>query len=93
MKETPQTPLCPRCDTPMSKWRVPEDSGWNGEFHWVCFNDECPYYVRGWEHMKATQKVVASYRLKLDPETGSTSPLGVWSPAALKDLIMDGEKE
>ncbi|MFH0844719.1 MAG: hypothetical protein V1930_04525 [Pseudomonadota bacterium] len=52
----------------MKRWKTPDYSTWNSFWHWVCFNDECPYYVRGWDWMMASQSVKASYRHRLDPE-------------------------
>jgi hypothetical protein len=84
-----EIPKCRHCGVEMKKWRTPQLSTWSGQFQWVCFNDECPYYVRGWDHMLKTQNVKASYRHKLDPETGATGPLPCWSAGAHKDQIID----
>jgi hypothetical protein len=35
--------------------------------------------------------VRCSYRFRIDPATGSASPLAVWSPDALKDRILDAD--
>ena len=80
---------------PLQAFELPEAGGWDSEFHLACFNDECPYFVRGWKHMKANYEVNASYRHRFDPFTGKASPLAVWSANALKDRIIDaaiGEK-
>lgn len=55
----------------------------------VCFNDDCPYFVRGWTVMAEQQAVSASYRAVINPVTGATSPLPVWSKTALRDGIVD----
>ncbi len=81
-------PHCPHCDRKMEKWRVPLASTWANDFFYVCFNDECPYYVQGWERLWEKQATRASYRCRLNPDTGKFAPLPVWSADALKDDII-----
>ena len=90
-KEVPdkKAPLCPHCSQEMKKWKVPIASTWANEFFYVCFNDECPYFVQGWEHIWEQQATKASYRCRLDPDTGEYGPIPVWSYDALKDDIID----
>jgi len=85
----PEAPKCQYCETEMKKWRTPPDSTWGTEFQWVCFNDECAYFVRGWDHMMKTQNVKASYRNMINPETGTKGPLPCWSYEAQKDKIIE----
>jgi len=82
-------PICPHCGDAMRKWRVPIGSTWPNEFFYVCFNDKCPYFVKGWEYMWERQQTKASYRCRMDPETGTCAPLPVWSREALKDQVVD----
>ena len=82
---------CPHCNEPLKPFSLPEDTGWEGEFQLACFNDECPYYVRGWDWMNEKYGVKSSYRYRVVPETAKASPLAVWSPDALKDRILDLE--
>ena len=80
---------CPHCGVKMLKWLPPIDAGWGTHAHFVCFNDECPYYIRGWVWMKEQYERKVSYRHRLDPETGDSAPLPVWSPTAMKDRIVE----
>ncbi len=84
-----ETPTCPYCNQKMKKWRLPEGSTWQNEFFYVCFNDECPYFVRGWDVLWETQQTKASYRCRFDPGSNSFKPLPVWSYDALKENIVE----
>jgi hypothetical protein len=75
----------------MNRWQNPQMGSWSGEFQFVCFNDECPYFVRGWAWMKERFAATASYRHRLDPATGETGPLPVWSKDAMRTSILPDE--
>ena len=88
-------PSCPHCGQVMQKWHNSPDLLWESEYQFVCFNDECPYFVRGWQWMETQYHVHASYRHRINPQTGKSGPVPVWSAAALKDQIVpdDNQKE
>jgi hypothetical protein len=86
---TSEYPVCPHCDTKLLAFELPDGTGFEGEFQLACFNDECPYYVRGWQHMESKYAVKASYRYRVDPTNGTSSPLAVWSKDAIKDRIIE----
>jgi len=89
--EQADQPRCPHCNGVLQPFLLPEQAGWDSEFHVACFNDECPYYRRGWDWMQERYGVRSSYRYRVDPATGLASPIAVWSPQALRDRIIDAE--
>ncbi|MGA7145720.1 MAG: ogr/Delta-like zinc finger family protein [Desulfobacterales bacterium] len=82
-------PLCPHCGHKMRKWKVPIASTWPHEFFYVCFNNACSYFLEGWKQMWEQQATRASYRCRLDPDSGKYLPLPVWSYDALKEDIIE----
>ena len=86
---TNEIPTCPHCGSAMKKWTCPPDSTFGTEYLWVCFNDDCEYYVRGWNWMMEKYQHRSSYRHSLNPESGKEGPLPVWSATALKNKIIE----
>jgi hypothetical protein len=84
-------PRCPHCDAPLQPFSLPEQGGWDADFHVACFNDDCSYYRNGWKWMEENYGVRSSYRFRVDPSTGKASPLAVWSSQAIRDRILDAE--
>lgn len=80
---------CPHCGEKMVKWLPSDQSSWGPNPQRVCFNDQCPYYIKGWEWMQTQFQQKASYRFRFDPATGETGPLPVWSPTALRTGIVE----
>jgi SAM-dependent methyltransferase len=83
---------CPYCGEKLRKWAVPENPfevTWDNEFMYICFNDRCPYYVRGWDCMSKEGNQGVSYRLMYNPEKDVCMPIPVPSPVALRESIVD----
>ncbi len=79
--------ICPHCGARLDRLALPESVA-DHVFDLVCFNDECSYFVRGWAWMEQQYGVKTSYRYRLDPTTGSASPIAVWSAVALRSSIL-----
>lgn len=91
-KRIRDTLACPYCGVELKKWRVPQTpfTEWPNEFQYICFNDECGYYVRGWDSMES-QGNPGSYRLMYNPFTDSCHPIPVFNHLTLRDGIVDEE--
>jgi SAM-dependent methyltransferase len=83
---------CPYCGQRMKKWKVPDNpfcQTWENDHMFICFNDLCPYYVRGWDVMYAQTFQTMSYRCMYNPKNQKLSPIPVPSPYALKEGIVE----
>ena len=83
---------CPHCGEKLKKWAVPDNPfevTWDNEFMYICFNDRCPYYVRGWDHMSKEGNRGVSYRLMYHPDKDACMPIPVPSPGALRESIVE----
>ncbi len=81
--------VCPHCGAALEAFALPQ-TAFDHEYDLACFNDECSYYVRGWTWMEQQYGVKASYRYRIDAESGLANPVAVWSPTALRDNIIPG---
>jgi hypothetical protein len=86
------TLCCPYCGERLKKWEVPQTvfTQWPNEFFYVCMNDDCSYFNRGWYTM-ASQGNPCSYRLMYDPLTDSCNPIPVFNKETLRDGIIEDE--
>jgi len=67
---------CPHCGAQLTPLDLPE-AFFEHAHDLACFNDECPYYVRGWAWMEQQYGVRSSYRYRIDAQSGHASPLAV----------------
>lgn len=78
-------PHCPECGVEMSLWEVPpitfsDGLGWDSPYLYVCFNDDCPMYVNGWNNMMENYSQRASYRCIKSPFGNNFEAMPVFSP-------------
>lgn len=74
-----ETLECPHCRRLLSKWEVPDDPciDWPNDHLYLCFNDFCPFVVRGWRHMWNQGILGTSYRYLFNPETGTSTTVPI----------------
>jgi len=87
-------PECPHCNKEMDIWEVPQFAmgdglGWGTPYLFVCFNDECPSYKRGWKDISDNYAHNASYRCICYPGTNQYEFIPVFSPLGGKGQIID----
>jgi SAM-dependent methyltransferase len=89
-----ETGRCPYCDTTLSKWAVPQTpfTEWDEDHMFICFNDECPYLLRGWSAMERQGNHGFSYRLMYSPGRDRCLPVPVPSLGALREGIVDDRR-
>ncbi len=85
---------CPYCGDGLKKWEVPHspfeiDCWYDTDFLHICFNDDCPYFLRGWDWMWTRLRRNVSYRHMYNPATGKGGPIPVPTYYALKDGIVE----
>jgi hypothetical protein len=89
-------PSCPHCSIEMNLWEVPpmnvgDGLGWGAPFLYLCFNDECPLYQQGWDHLKENYAHHASYRCMNYPGTEQYELIPVFSDQGGRGQIIDEE--
>ena len=73
-----EAPTCPHCQNRMEQM----DSrylDWESPYLWVCFNNECKLFKKGWEYMMETVGQVVSYRFMIHPQTGEKGVIPAFS--------------
>lgn len=81
---------CPHCQEPLSKWEVPDDPciDWPNDIMYLCFNDACPFLVRGWRYMWEQMIEGHSYRYLFNPLTGASTTVPIQGLTDLRPGIV-----
>lgn len=87
-------PSCPHCDREMALWEVPQipvsdGLGWGTPYLFICFNDDCPSYKKGWDHIQDCMEQKASYRCINEPGQKNFEYMPVFSPTGATGQILD----
>ena len=77
------------CDSPPI--HVGDGLGWGADVMFVCLNDECPLFVRGWEQIERQYGHSASYRYMELPGSTESNAMMVGTKDAFKGFVVDKE--
>jgi predicted RNA-binding Zn-ribbon protein involved in translation (DUF1610 family) len=89
-------PVCPHCGQEMEIWEVPpvafsDGLGWDSPYMYVCFNDECPLYINGWDNLWENFSQRASYRCIKSPNDKNFEAMPVFSPIGGQGQVIDDQ--
>lgn len=89
-----EKPKCPHCGKEMSIWEAPsipmgDGLGWGEPFLFLCFNDECPLYIEGWDKVQEDYGHNASYRSMCYPSSGKFECMPVFGKRGGTGQVVD----
>ena len=87
---------CPHCSGDLKLCHAPpvhvgDGLGWGSEYLFVCLNDECPLFVKGWDYIANQYGHVGSYRHMEIPNSKETYNMMVVGKEAFTGSIVDIE--
>lgn len=71
-------PTCPHCKAEMGQLDA-RYLDWDSPYLWVCFNNDCTLFKKGWDHMMATVGQMVSYRFMIHPQNGEKGVIPAFS--------------
>ena len=89
-------PSCPHCKNKLSCCEAPpihigDGLGWGSDILYICLNDECSLFVRGWQQIEVKYGHSASYRYMQLPNSKEANVMMVAASDAFKGSIIDPE--
>jgi hypothetical protein len=89
-QQVSETLCCPHCGSDLKRWAVPQTpfTEWDSEHMYVCFDDDCPFYLRGWGALYRQGNFGFSHRFMYDPDRRVCTSVPVHGPTALRDGIV-----
>jgi hypothetical protein len=87
---------CPHCSGDLSLCHAPavhvgDGLGWGSEYLFICLNDTCPLFVKGWDYIANQYGHVGSYRYMEIPNSKETYNMMVVGREAFTGSIIDIE--
>ena len=83
-----EAPTCPHCKSVMEQMDS-RHLDWGLPYLWVCFNNNCTFFMKGWKHMMESYGQLVSYRFMIQPDSGT---VGVIRPSAMNTCTSTGSR-
>ncbi len=77
-------PTCPHCQAKMEQMDS-RHLDWESPYLWVCFNNNCTPFKKGWNHMMDSYGQLVSYRFMIHPQSGASGFIPAFSQQYLKE--------
>ena len=89
--------ICPHCEQKMHCCEAPpvhigDGLGWGSEVLFICLNDYCPLFLKGWESIEQRYGHHASYRYMELPESTEGNLMMVGNADAFKASVINPEE-
>lgn len=88
--------ICPHCQTELTLCHAPaihvgDGLGWGSEYLFICLNDDCSLFAKGWDHIEQQYGHVGSYRHMEIPNSKESYSMMVGGQGAFTGSIVDVE--
>jgi len=85
-----KTLRCPYCERSLEKFEIPLSPfcEWTSDHVYICFNNDCPYLIRGWDVMAEQGNPGFSYRLMYNPDLNRCMPVPLPSGRAERTTVV-----
>lgn len=89
--------ICPHCKQTMSLCEAPpihvgDGLGWGSDVLFICLNDNCPLFLRGWDQIERRYGHHASYRYMELPGSPEGNCMMVGNADAFKACVVNKEE-
>ncbi|MBM9614240.1 zinc ribbon domain-containing protein [Desulfobulbus rhabdoformis] len=96
IKYSEEKHYCPHCSGDLTLCHAPQvhvgdGLGWGSEYLFICLNDTCPLFVKGWDYIANQYGHVGSYRYMEIPGSKETYTMMVAGKDAFTGSIVDIE--
>jgi len=89
--------FCPHCSGDLTLCHAPpihvgDGLGWGSEYLFICLNDTCPLFIKGWDYIANQYGHVGSYRYMELPNSRETYNMMVVTRDAFTGSVVDIEE-